>query len=217
MKNSTCAGLLAFAFATTANAELVTNGSFELPAINATLTDGQNPVLYRYERINAALLSGWTVEGTTIAVIDTVPGKWEADAGDQYVNLESSFGAAISQSLATSPGQQYQLSFAYAADPFADSGSNDGTLRVFWDGVLVDSVSGTDTTLSDLSWTTYTYLLTATQSTTALRFADVTGVSFVGAYLDDVSVVSAVPVPASLWLLGSAIVAIGAASGRRRC
>lgn len=216
MKKSACATLLALTFATAANAELVANGSFELPEINASLTDGQNPVIYRYERINSTLLSGWTVEGTTIGLLDSVPGKWEADAGNQYINLESGFGAAISQSLSTSPGQQYRLSFAYAADPFASSGGSDDALHVFWDGMLVDSVDESDTTLSDLNWTTHTYFLTATQSTTVLRFADQAGVFFVGAYLDDVSVVSAVPVPSGLWLFGSGFAAIGALRGRRR-
>ena len=216
MNKSACAILLALTFASAANAELVANSSFELPDINASLTDGQNPIIYRYERINANLLSGWNVEGTSIGLLDSVPGKWEADAGNQYINLESGFGAAISQSLATSPGQQYRLSFAYAADPFASGGSSDDALHVFWDGVLVDSVDESDTTLSDLSWTTHTYFLTATQSTTALRFADQAGVSFVGAYLDNVSVVSAVPVPAGVWLFGPALAAIGALRRRRR-
>lgn len=216
MKKPALALLLALTFASTARAELVTNGSFELPDINATITDGQNPILYRYERISAALLSGWTVQGATVALLDSVPGKWVADAGNQYINVESGFGAAVSQSLATTAGQQYRLSFAYAADSFTGLTSVDDALRVFWNGTQIDLVDESDATRADLNWTTHIYLLTATNSSTVLRFEDVPGVSFIGAYLDNVSVTSAVPLPAGLCLLGSSLAALAGLRLRRR-
>lgn len=208
MKPFIAALLAAAALAPTAQANLVTNGSFEDPALDLVLTDGLNPVLYRYGRIDPALLTGWSVSGSGLGLVDGVPGGWVAGAGDQYINLESGFVGAINQTVATTPGQRYTFSFLYAPDPFANG--NDDALRVFWDGQLLDTVDGTDVTLEDLTWHLISYEVTATAAGTVLGFEDTPGTSFVGAYLDDVQLAPApVPLPGAALLFGSGLLALG--------
>lgn len=178
-------------------------------------TDGFNPVLYRYERLGPDAITGWT-HGDGAPVVDTVAGRWEAQDGSQYTEVESGYAGEFSQTLSTVAGQQYVFSFYVAANPTFGAGADD-TLRVLWDGGEIDLIDLIDTTVGDLAWNLRTYLVTATGSSTVIGFQDaVAGAVFSGAYIDNVSVVaaSAVPVPGSLALLGLGAPALGL--GRRR-
>src|SRR5215470_919203 len=94
----------------TAHANMLTNGSFELGAFvnqgNATM------VL----NVGSTSITGWTVVTDQLAWIDTGnPFGLSAQDGNRFLDFTAypagaPFGG-ISQSLATIPGQQYELSF----------------------------------------------------------------------------------------------------------
>ena len=115
----------------------------------------------------------------------------------------------ITQSIATQAGEQYSFSFWLRTN--GDTSSHADEFKASFGSQLV---------LDDLSraasdWTQYSYVVTATSSSTTLKFSGAIGNTFWA--LDDVSVTpSAVPEPASLLMLGTGVVALLGHARRRR-
>lgn len=203
---------LAVLLATSAQASLVQNGSFEDVQINAQFST------------NPADIPGWTHAGSAgdLLIARSGPqccgGTNTALAGDgnQFVTLGGGFGptgtAAWSQTIAgLTIGQTYTVSFLLAAE--GETATQDITVG-FADGS--DSAPQTFTSLptNTLFWQNwgvnqYHFVPTATSAT--LQFSVVNQAFDVG--LDGVSI-TAVPVPAAIWLLGTALGGLGFA--RRR-
>lgn len=138
---------------------------------------------------------------TTFFAGDTIPGGWivgghsvdvhnnhtPANTGAQSLDLSGQAAGSVSQSLATSPGASYVLSFYATPHSF---GVYDKSFEVWWDGSLLDTV--TLAYSSSFPWSHYTYNVTASAASTALQFVSL--VPNGGPILDDVSVTStAVP------------------------
>jgi hypothetical protein len=189
---------------------IVANGGFEDPDWTAPLTDG-SPYYY-YTR--SVVPTGWTLAGSGLGALDSRPGGWMAAEGGQYINLESCCASAIFQTLATTPGQMYRIRFAYAAEP-GMAATDDDALAVSWGGVDLGILDSYDPGVTDMNWTYYQFDVLATAALTELRFRDAfAGISYVGPFLDDVSVEAispAIPEPATLALVGSCLFAL------RRC
>lgn len=156
--------------------ELVTNGGFELPVANWGTTNISNAV------------PGWTRGvgslGSAIEIQNHAAGS--PFAGNQHCELDSYGVTAIFQNLGTTPGASYILRFAFSPRP----GVMANTMRIFWNGTLIDTLSVNGKANSDTVWTVHTYTLTATSGSTRLAFDNLTEVSdSVGSYLDAVSVV----------------------------
>jgi hypothetical protein len=174
------AGLLA---GTVAHANLIVNPSFE----DANLASGGNygggSWDYFYNLINP--LPGWTSTDNNIPLevgLGTIYGVTGYD-GNNVMELDSTVNVAVDQNLITAGGT-YQLSFLYALRSGVLPTS--GTMAVYWDNVLVASLSPTSSAM-----TLYTTSVTATGSD-ILQF-DGTGISdSYGAILDNVSL-TAVP------------------------
>ena len=117
---------------------------------------------------------------------------------------------AIQQTLTTSAGQTYTLSF-WLNTGFDHS---DAGFQVFWDGALVyDLPAGTDAA-HQFAYKQISLAVQATGNSTVLRFA---GYNLPSAdYFDDVSVDSAVPEPASWMLAGAGVLALGLRKLRHR-
>ena len=125
----------------------------------------------------------------------------------QLFTATSVQGAGVGQLLATTPGATYTVSFFLAA---AETG---GSLNVLWGGSTV--FSHVFTSLS--GYTEYTFNVTASNASTALRF------SFRGRnqFLDDISVEPAgVGVPdggSTVSLLGCALLGVAVLRRKLRC
>src|SRR5262245_3989853 len=164
--------LLAFSSVRVCRAELVVNGGFE-----------------------TGNFTGWTQFGNT-AFTGVLGG---------LVPHSGSFGAffgpigsngGIFQSLATVPGQTYQLSFW-----FSSSGGSPTFFQASWAGAALVSLTNPPPS----GFTQFSFIVTATAAATDLRFTFRNDPDF--HFLDDVSVVAPVPEPLSLlgWgLLGGA-------------
>ena len=113
----------------------------------------------------------------------------------------------LSQSLATTAGQKYQLSFVLAGD-----GATPNDFSVSLGGTNLASLSNIGDTLP--SGTSYAYTYTATAASTELQFIDDDAPGYL--YLTNVSA-SPVPEPASLALIGipAAIALLRRRSSRR--
>jgi hypothetical protein len=101
----------------------------------------------------------------------------------------------ISQTLSTTPGQAYQVSFL-----LADTAAGAADFKVLWNDELLTAVSGA----SSFGFTEYTLTASGTGSDT-LTFE---GYNVNGYYnLDDVSV-DVTPEPSSIYLLGTALLVL---------
>lgn len=186
--------LLFFTGLQTTHASLV-NGSFELGNFVPPDRDTMNLPP------GATDITGWEVHTDLTAWIG--PGNpWSlaASDGDYFLDLTDytlgpPFGG-ISQAVDTIVGQPYEVSF--------DLGSSDIWGRPSAVEVSAGSNSQIFTgslTGGDSDWEPFSMSFTAEELSTTISFLGHTGAGYIG--LDNVSV-SVVPIPASIWLFGSA-------------
>lgn len=183
-----------------ANANLLTNGSFELGTLvnDGNMTETFNP--------GATAITGWSAVGRQVSWIDAGnPFFLSAEDGNRFLDLTAynpgaPFGG-VTQNVATTVGEQYTVSFylgSYTArwggPPISIIASAGGTSQTF-----------TDSTVTSMStWTPFSLLFTATSATTAITLTGAAGVNYIG--LDNVSVdpagaASTVPEPGPFALL----------------
>jgi len=189
-----CLASLVFVAACTSNvhAVIIVNGDFEQPISTnwfLNIPAGSN------------VLTGWTVGGTSVDIHSTahLPGDSRyAYTGNQSVDLLGSPGpGSIAQDLSTIAGGTYVLNFAVSTNPTDLRQGIVNGLLVYWDNVLLDTI----TTPTPGLWQLYSYTVTALSNFTPLRFAS-PGVGDEGPLLDAVSVETlnthAVPEPSSV-------------------
>jgi len=179
------AALLLLAAPSVAQANLILNPSFEDPGAN------------------------WTYDN-----VDWWTGAATAKDGVYIIDLNSSTPGSISQSFATTIGQQYGVTFWLAGNP--EEGSTTKYMQVTAGNVpnrqFSFDINGY--TLENMGWTEKSFLFTATGTTTTLLFESLSP-GWSGAVIDLVSV-DAVPLPATLLLLGSGLVGLLGAGRRWR-
>ncbi len=154
--------------------------------------------------------TGWTHGGNTGATGVTTGAFYAysgAEEGAWYAVLGPvGSDGTLSQTFSDIAGDPYTFSFWLNA---VGDGSSD--FSAYWDGTPVDlsPLSPTDPTTGDV-WTEFTYAQTGTGSDTIqLNFRD--DPAYIA--LDNVSVSSAIPEPASLSLLAGGLIALAF----RRC
>jgi choice-of-anchor C domain-containing protein len=155
--------------------DIVKDGGFEKPALSGGFTE-----------YNAGQTFGkWAV---TAGSIDLVTASyWLPAQGTQSVDLDGSNAGTISQSLFTTAGTNYSLSFALAGNPVC--GSQVVQMQIVWGSVVVATLSfdTTNHSTSSMGWKHYTYTVQATSATTTLSFVSLTQ-SLCGPTLDAVAV-----------------------------
>ena len=211
---------------------LITNGSFEQvtgKTVNSgrwTVVEGDNP------GHGPKYLNGWQADATHgIELRRNVAGS--AQDGNIFVELDSHFGyfpgndkttpccnSWISQTVSTSWGQLYHLSYYYS--PRAGNQSGDNQINVYWDGVKLgggtytNSGSGSGKTGNWTDWQRFEFDVVGTGNTGTLKFADVGTANTYGASLDNVSLVAAVPEPETYALMMAGLGAVAFMARRRR-
>ena len=186
------AGLLSISQVSEAN--LISNGSFEMGSF---VPDALDTMSLPTE---STVMTGWRVINDTVAWIGgNNPFLVYASDGNFYLDLtDYSNGApfgGVSQTIATEIGQSYEFSF--------DLGSSNLWGRPSAILVTAGSTSAIFTsalTGGDSDWERFILPFTATSTSTTISVLGNAGVNYIG--LDNVSV-SAAPVPAAFWLIGS--------------
>ncbi|MBI4684843.1 MAG: PEP-CTERM sorting domain-containing protein [Nitrospirae bacterium] len=184
---------------TYANADLITNGSFEEPALSWGTWNG-----------SYTSIPGWIATFGTIEIQNHAAGT--PFDGNQLVELDSWGNSGMRQDISTAAGTTYDLNFAYSPRPGVAITSN--IIDVYFEGVLLDSLTGTGG--SDTNWTVHHYFVTATDALSTIEFR-AGGVSdTLGGYLDAVHFTGvSVPEPSTLLLLSSGLLGL-ALYGRRK-
>lgn len=216
--------LPAAASATTVN--LVTNGSFEMdPGVvsqgvnghGAGSTFGDMPTTGSSWGIWTSGITGWTSgrNGIEIQSSRTLNPDQVADDGSYYVELDTRRNSEMWQSVDLGVGS-HVLRFAYAPR-VAQTGSNqigfsigDATGSLL-DGLVSDSYTG-----GPRGWTEYVFSFeVATAGSYMLSFDARGNSNSLGGLLDDVAI-NAVPLPAGMLLLGTALGGLGLARRRKK-
>ena len=195
-----------------AKANLLTNGSFESASINPgasfiAVLPGQTSI------------TGWDVVVEDVHYMGTF---WEASDGIRSIDLDGVIGSSggLSQTFDTVAGTQYNVTFDmagnYGRDPTVKP------MRVSADGLFQDfTFDTTGRSALNMGWTSMSWLFTADDTSATLQFLSLTETLGLtegwGAALDNVSVLAAnpVPIPAAIWLFGTALIGL-LGFGRRK-
>ena len=160
-----------------------TNPSFET---GAYVDDGGG-----FEQLNAGdtSLDGWTVDAGSV---DWVGTYWPAQDGSMSIDMSGLEPGTLSQTLATTIGDTYTVSFYLSGNPAGPPAVK--TLDVSATGGTVSSYTfdASANTLSSMIWTQETYSFLATGTSTTLSFISTTPGPF-GPALDNVAVTETIP------------------------
>jgi hypothetical protein len=205
--------MTALAAGTSAQANLLTNGSFESGAF---VNQGNDTMSLA---AGSTVITGWTVVTDTTAWIGaTNPFGLSASNGSFFLDLTNYQAGApfagMTQTVATTPGAIYSLSFDLGSStrwgrPDSITASAGGTSQTF----IAPSTGGNN------DWQSVSMQFIASSASTTVRLQGASGINYIGLDNADVEFVSGptpVPEPTTLALLGLGLVGLAAWRSRRQ-
>ena len=205
----------ALGVATSAQANLLTNGSFELGAF---VNQGNDTMSLAP---GSTVITGWTVVTDTTAWIGaTNPFGLSASNGSFFLDLTNYQAgppfAGMSQTIATIPGATYSLSFDLGSSTFwgrpdSITASAAGTLQTF----TAPATGGNN------DWQSVLMQFVASSTTTTVLLQGASGINYIGLDNVDVEFVSGpgprpIPEPTTLALLGLGLASLAVARRRKQ-
>ncbi len=178
--------------------QYVLNFDFETPNISSTGTPFGTGAFYQTLNAGSPVLTSWTIGGSTIDIVRQGT-DYLAFSGAQYVDLAGSPGpGSVSQVFSVPAAGTYLLSFAIANNPGIGTSTVNVSVSDTSGSLFANTYNHTGSTANALGWTftTVPFIATAPGNIT-INFADPTGGN-AGTFLDDVTVVAAVPEPTTV-------------------
>ena len=203
---------------TGAHANLLLNGGFE---IGTAPPNGQFSTPLSGD---STTISNWIVGGPAGASVDYISGYWQPNSGSRSIDLSGSTDGAggfkwgsLSQTFATTLGQQYKVSFWLSGNP--DGPPPTKAIDVSVGSTLFQTtfaLAAHPTTRADMGWVLTTFLFVANAASQTITFSAnaVANNTFYGPAIDDVDI-SAVPLPPALLLFGSGLLGMNWLRRRR--
>ena len=161
-----------FASAVTAGANIILNGSFETP----TVPTGN----FMNFPVGSASLQDWSVFGPSGTVVSIVSGAFSqngvsfpAEDGNQWLDLtgdNSNSTEGVSQTAATTVGDQYQLSYWIGNTTGGGIFGTTSTVKVTLNGTPAFSDTNSNVSPTTLNWEQFTHTFVATGTSTTLGF-----------------------------------------------
>jgi choice-of-anchor C domain-containing protein len=154
----------------------ISNGSFETGAFSSA----------PYDPLNAGAnnLTAWTIESGSV---DWIGSYWQAADGVRSIDLSGNGPGAISQTLATTIGNTYVVTFFLSGNP--DGGPAAKTLTVGASGAdakgYTFDIGAAGNSRSDMKWSAQEYSFVATNSSAVLTFTSTTP-AVIGPALDNI-------------------------------
>ncbi|CCQ09377.1 response regulator receiver domain protein (CheY-like) [Pseudoalteromonas luteoviolacea B = ATCC 29581] len=181
MNKLTCLTILFSSFLSTfsTHANLVANGSFEQSASFS----GKWSLL--------SDLPGWQRDGAKFEIQTSSLGIIDAQAGSQYLELDSTANYTAHQTIATVVGQKYQLTFYYT--PRVKNNNDTNKMTVTWNDQEVITLNG-----DERGWQKVELTIIATSTTSKIAFTGTGKSDSYGALIDNVSLVAKASKPACL-------------------
>jgi hypothetical protein len=190
----------------------ITNPSFETPTV---ATGGFTNYV-----TGSTSITGWTVTGP--GGVSIVSGTFNqngvtfnAEDGIQWLDLTgdgSNSTEGVQQSVATTSGTNYVLTFYVGNTTGGGIFGTTSTVGLDINGAQVNTYENSNTDATGLNWEQFTYSFMATGASTTIGFVnlDPSGDNSNGLDLVDLEVgtVSTVPEPATVGLVGLALVAV---------
>jgi hypothetical protein len=209
------AAMAAISVTASAATNLVTDGSFE----SIPETPSQWSIVSQSALTADEGATGWTVTATApttapigLEVRDDVAGA--AESGSNFIELDGNQNDKISQTLTTVVGETYDVSF-YFSDRTGVAASSEGWALSVGSLIAAQPGGGFNTSGGN-QWQEFTGSFVATSTSTTFSLWG-TGISdSFGTSIDDISVVSAVPEPATMGLFAAGLAVLGLSARRRR-
>lgn len=180
---------------------LITNGSFELPAVNGINQEFVDP---------STAIPGWRVSFGSIDLVTSGSILGNAHSGLQMIDINGSGAGVIQQSFATVPGNRYQLELYYSNNPNPSFALPSYSASIQLSGVsqlMSAVVTHAGATESDMNWVKFTRSFTADSAIATLALSSAHG-GFNGIYFDSVSVVPEPTLAAMIAPMGLAVACI---------
>jgi hypothetical protein len=189
---------------------LITNGSFETPTVP--------PGPFSNFLSGSSAITGWTVFGPAVSIVSGSFGgggfSFPAQDGIQWLDLTGPTSGpveGVEQTVTTTPGQTYNLSF-YVGNVSGGVFGTTSTVGVLVNGSLLATRTNS-TPGTTLNWELFTVPFTAASASTLIGFENLDPPGDDSNGLDNISLVlaptNAVPEPGTLTLFGTALAGFG--------